>query len=255
MEKSAFFQRIEGGVIVSCQSGLALRGLEVIKDYNTELSDPACMAALARAAAAGGAVGIRTNRCYVEIIREVTSGLPIIGLEKIMCFDTDMRITPTMDEVSALVHAGADAVAIDCTNRPRLDELSVAEFIARIKGTFDVVVIADISTLEEGLAAANVGADAVATTLAGYTSYSLEPGALTGSPSDPPAYQLVGELAKACSVPVLAEGRFRTPDQAVKARRLGAHAVIVGGAISVPRDTTARFARAMREQKYDEGLP
>ena len=255
MEKSAFFQSIEGGVIVSCQSGVALKGLELIEDYNAELSDPACMAALARAAAAGGAVGIRTNLCYVEIIREVTSGLPIIGLEKIRCFDNDMRITPTLAEVSHLVDAGADAVAIDCTNRPRLDELSVEEFITRIKGTFDVVVIADISTLEEGLAAAKAGADAVATTLVGYTSYSLEPAALAGSPSDPPAYQLVGELAEACSVPVLAEGRFRTPDQAVKALRLGAHAVVVGGAISVPRDTTERFATAMREQKYEEGLP
>jgi len=249
MDKSVFFQRIKGGVIVSCQSGVALKGLELFEDYNTEFSDPACMAAMARAAAAGGAVGIRTNLRYVDIIREATPGLPIIGLEKIICFENDMRITPTMDEVSALVDAGADAVAIDCTHRPRLDDLSVAEFISRIKGTFDVLVFADISTLEEGLAAAKSGADVVVTTLAGYTPYSIESAGLAGSPSDPPAYKIIEELAKVCSVPVVAEGRFRTPDQAVKALRLGAHAVVVGGAISIPRYATERFAKAMREQE------
>jgi N-acylglucosamine-6-phosphate 2-epimerase len=252
MDKIAFFQRTMGGLIVSCQSVLVLRGTQVVRDYNTELSDPVCMAGLARAAEAGGAAGIRTNLRYVNTIREATKDLPIIGLEKIACFESDMRITPTMDEVSHLVDAGADAVAIDCTNRPRLDGLSVAEFISRIKENYEVVVIADISTLEEGLAAAKAGADAVTTTLAGYTTYSLEAYGLSGSLSDPPTLQLVEELAKACPAPVVAEGRFRTPDQAAEALRLGAHAVVVGGAITVPRDTTQRFVEAMRGPTHDK---
>jgi putative N-acetylmannosamine-6-phosphate epimerase len=45
-------------------------------------------------------------------------------------------------------------------------------------------------------------------------------------------------------VPVIAEGRFETPAQVARAFAIGAHAVVVGTAITNPREITRRFAAA-----------
>ena len=103
-------------------------------------------------------------------------------------------------------------------------------------------VLADISTLEEGLAAVACGAGFVSTTLSGYTAYSPD---LPG-----PDFELLEQLVAALrprKVPVIAEGRIATPEQAVRALALGAHAVVVGSAITRPQWITARFTDAFRK--------
>jgi putative N-acetylmannosamine-6-phosphate epimerase len=95
--------------------------------------------------------------------------------------------------------------------------------------------MADVATLAEGIAAAAAGADAVATTLSGYT------GPVHAARDDPPDLDLVEALAAAVGVPVVAEGRLWTPEQVAEALRRGAHAVVVGTAITNPRDITRRF--------------
>jgi putative N-acetylmannosamine-6-phosphate epimerase len=44
--------------------------------------------------------------------------------------------------------------------------------------------------------------------------------------------------------PVVAEGRFGSPEEVAEALRLGAHAVVVGTAITRPIDIVRRFAAA-----------
>ena len=46
--------------------------------------------------------------------------------------------------------------------------------------------------------------------------------------------------------PVVGEGRFATPEHVARAIELGAHAVVVGAAITRPERITARFAQAIR---------
>jgi putative N-acetylmannosamine-6-phosphate epimerase len=46
-------------------------------------------------------------------------------------------------------------------------------------------------------------------------------------------------------VPIIAEGRFDTPDLVAEAFRRGAHAVVVGTAITNPREITRKFIRAI----------
>jgi N-acylglucosamine-6-phosphate 2-epimerase len=48
-------------------------------------------------------------------------------------------------------------------------------------------------------------------------------------------------------IPVVAEGRISTPQEAVHALALGAHAVVVGSAITRPQLITAQFAKAIKE--------
>ena len=98
-------------------------------------------------------------------------------------------------------------------------------------------ILADISTYEEGLAAEAAGADLVSTTMSGYTPYSPD---LPG-----PDIDLVRRLAAVLKVPLVAEGRYHTPDQVVQALEAGATAVVVGGAITRPQEITRRFVGAI----------
>ena len=63
--------------------------------------------------------------------------------------------------------------------------------------------------------------------------------------TDGPNYELVEKLVKALPIPVIAEGRVHYPDQAKKMLELGAHAVVVGGAITRPLEIAQRFYKAI----------
>jgi len=82
------------------------------------------------------------------------------------------------------------------------------------------------------------GADLVATTLAGYIDSNLS--------SDGPDLELVARLAPKLHIPLVAEGRISTPEQAAQAIALGAYAVVIGHAITQPEWITARFVAALR---------
>lgn len=220
---------LRGGLVVSCQ---ALPGEPLF------IAEGGVMPLLAAAAEQGGAVGIRCNSA--RDVREVKAavGLPVIGLIKKQYPPYEPYITATMAEVEALVAAGADIVALDCTHRERVDGLSPAGFIAQIRTEHPgLALMADIATLNEGLAAAEAGVDFVGTTLSGYTPQSQ------GAPA--PNFGLVEQLVSKTAVPVIAEGRIRTPQQARQMLDLGAFCVVVGGAITRPLEITADFVKAL----------
>jgi len=220
-------ERIKGGLVVSCQA-----------KEESPLRGPSFMAAMALCAEIGGAVGIRANGpSDIEAIRHSVS-LPIIGIYKIYSEDYEAYITPTFEAANAIAEAGADIIAVDATRRSHANGLSASELIAQIKG-LGLPVMADISTCEEGTAAEEAGANIVATTMSGYTPYS--------PPQADPDFDLISELTQAVRVPIIAEGRIWTPDQARKAIDLGAHAVVVGTAITRPEVITRRFADALAE--------
>ncbi|MFC6600414.1 putative N-acetylmannosamine-6-phosphate 2-epimerase [Kitasatospora paranensis] len=224
---------LAGGLVVSCQ---ALPG--------EPLHGPHFMVQLALAAEAGGAVGLRLNGLAdIAAVRSAVS-LPIIGLWK--DGDEGVYITPTLRHALAVADAGADIVALDATGRPRRDGLTLAETIASLHRC-GVLVMADVSTFGEGVAAAEAGADLVGTTLSGYTPESPDvPG---------PDLDLVRALAAALLVPVVAEGRISTPDEASAAIAAGAHTVVVGGAITRPAALTARFSAALAAHTTPEDQP
>jgi N-acylglucosamine-6-phosphate 2-epimerase len=213
--------QIKGSLIVSCQAlpHEPLHGAEI-------------MARMAVAAVQGGACGIRANTPPdIQAIRRVVD-LPIIGLFKEEFPGYPVYITPTLEHACAIAEAGADIIAIDATSRPR-PAGDLVTFIRQIHDETGCPVLADISTLEEGVAAIAAGADLVSTTMSGYTPYSPQ--------RKSPDLQLVAQLVKNVRVPVVAEGRYHTPDLARDALAHGAHAVVVGGAITRPQEITRRF--------------
>jgi N-acylglucosamine-6-phosphate 2-epimerase len=221
---SEVLEALRGGLVVSVQAS-----------PGAPLAAPAHIAAMARAAELGGAAGIRATE--VAAVKEAV-GVPVIGLRKRRVEDSDVYITPTLDDARAVVAAGADIVAVDGTPRPRPDGVGLASLVAELA----VPVLADVDCLEAGLAAREAGAAAVATTLAGYTDN-------TPSPVDPDIH-LVEDLAAELDCPVFAEGRIATPAQARAAFDAGAFAVVVGTAITDPIALTRRFAATARGRAH-----
>jgi N-acylglucosamine-6-phosphate 2-epimerase len=223
---SEWLPAVRGKLIVSCQ---ALQGEPL---FGAEF-----MARMALAAKLGGAVAIRANSPEdIHAIRQAVD-LPIFGLYKDNIPNFEVYITPTLRHARLIAEAGSDVICIDATNRTRPEGPTLADFIRRIKAETGLPVMADISTIEEALAAEQSGADLVSSTMSGYTSYSPQ--------NINPDFDLVSAMVTHLKVPVMAEGRYVYPDQACEALQRGAYAVIVGGAITRPADITARFAAAI----------
>ena len=113
-------EQLRGGLIVSCQ---ALKSEPLYSSY--------IMGRMAFAAFEGGAVGIRANT--PEDIAEIkkTVELPVIGLYKVDYPDSGIYITPTMQEVDALVAAGPEIIAMDATDRLRPEGKPLSDFSGR----------------------------------------------------------------------------------------------------------------------------
>ena len=221
-----FIEQVQNELIVSCQAlpEEALFGSDI-------------MAKMALSAQRGGAKGIRANTPVDVKAIKLAVDLPVIGLFKEVLPGYDVIITPTLKHALAIAEAGADVIAIDATDRPH-PEGDTQQMIAAIHQQTDCLVMADISTLAEGLVAQDAGADMVSSTLSGYTPYSPQ--------QEMPDLDLVQALAQELTIPVFAEGRYHTPEQVVKALDNGAMAVVVGGAITRPHEITARYVKAIR---------
>ena len=220
-----FIRQVNKRLVVSCQalSGEALFGAKI-------------MAKMAIAAERGGACAIRANT--PEDVKAIKGAvrLPVIGLYKEVLPGTPVIITPTWKHALALADVGADVIALDATERLHPED-DVATLIKKIHEQTDCLVMADISTLAEGIAAEAIGADVVSTTLSGYTSYSPQQAM--------PDIDLVKQLAQSVNIPVFGEGRYHTPEQVKNALEAGATAVVVGGAVTRPREITARYVKVI----------
>jgi N-acylglucosamine-6-phosphate 2-epimerase len=190
-------EAIRGGLVVSCQAPLG-----------SPLARTDHLVAMARAAEAGGASGIRAESAdFVGAIKDAVA-LPLIGLRKRRTPDSEVYITPELDG-----------------------------FLDALAGELALPVLADVDSVEAGAAARAGGAAAVATTLSGYTG---------GGPVPPdPDLDLVASLVAELDCPVLAEGRYATPDAVRAALDEGAFAVVVGAAITDPVALTRRFVAAL----------
>lgn len=219
--------RLRNGLIVSCQaapgSPLANRGL---------------MSYMAEAAEAGGAVAIRAEGLQdISEIKKAVS-IPVVGLIKSKSEDTPVIITPLLEHVYQLLEAGVDLIAVDATLRKRFDGALGNDFVAQAKAV-GAQVVADIDNLESAIAAEKSGAVAVFTTLAGYTN---------GPVPELPDLDLVKSCSSHCAVPVIAEGRFNSPELVSQAFDLGAWSVCVGSAITDPWLSTKRFIKMINSK-------
>ncbi|VYU67594.1 putative N-acetylmannosamine-6-phosphate 2-epimerase [Clostridium tertium] len=219
---------IKGKVIVSCQA------LE-----DEPLHSSFIMGRMAKAAKEGGAVAIRAqSKDDIIEIKKVTD-LPVIGLVKRNYENSEVYITATKKEVDELLESNCEMIALDSTLRERPKET--------LKELYDYIhskgklIMADISTLEEGINAYKLGADCISTTLSGYTKYSPQ--------SKEPDFNLISDLIKNVDIPVIGEGRLDTPELMLEAYNRGAYSVVVGSAITRPQLITKKFTEVLKDKE------
>ena len=228
MTNAEILKQIRSGLIVSCQA------LE-----DEPLHSSFIMGRMAYAAFLGGAVGIRANS--VADIREIktTVSLPIIGIIKKDFPGCAVRITPTMEEVDALMEEGVSIIAMDATDHIRPDGRTVAEFFPEVRQKYpNQLFMADCATYEDAVRAEKLGFDLIGTTLCGFTQET--------SHIVPPSYDLIRRLAETMTKPVIAEGGIFSPEQLRKAMDQGVHACVVGSAITRPMVITQRYVAALK---------
>lgn len=196
------------------------------------VDDPQTLLKLAQASLQEGVRVLRLQGvANIRVIRAATD-VPIIGLIKRPYSDSDIYITATLAEVDEVSDAGCQIVALDGTQRIRPQGQTLRQLIDRAHQR-GLLVLADIDSVESAVGAVDAGADLVSTTLAGYTK---EYASTTG-----PDLDVLRNTRSAVSVPVFAEGRYAEPWQVEAALRIGASAVIIGGALNDPIKTTRRF--------------
>ena len=222
---------LKRGLIVSCQA-----------TPEEPMRDSAIIGRFALAAEIGGAVAVRVNGMADILAAKQLINIPLIGLIKHQFPGYWCYITPVLRDVESVYHTGAEIVAVDATSLPKPGGLSTESFIREIKKRFpDLLLMGDISTLDEGLAAEQAGADLLSTTLAGYTPHTKSSDMSTIIELQPPDVDLVGQLAQRVKVPVVAEGRYWDETFAIQAFEAGAHNVVIGAGITRPQIITQKI--------------
>lgn len=222
-------EQLKGHLIVSCQ---ALP--------QEPLHSSFIMGRMARAAAEGGALGIRANtREDIEEIKKNVS-LPVIGIVKRDYPDSNVYITPTMKEIDELMEAGPEIIAIDATTSLRPGGITLDEFYQDIRTKYpEQLLMADCSTIEEALHADELGFDFIGTTLVGYTEQSK------GDRIEANDFEIIRTILSKAKHHVIAEGNINTPQKARRVIELGCYSVVVGSIITRPQLITKSFTEEM----------
>jgi len=226
--KRDLLESFKNGLIVSCQV-----------QHDDPIFSEEMPVKMAKAAKWAGAVGIRAN--IPGQIRAIKSAvdLPVIGLYKIWDDNTDVFITPTLKAAIQVFEAGAEIIALDCTEQ-EIGGKRAYELMPIVKREIpEAIIFADVSTYDEAKRAIEMGADIVGPTLFGYTAKTAHI-----------EYPDMREFARMCrdfgdEAYIIMEGHIYTPEDAIKCLYLGAHAVVVGSAITRPHLTAKRFVDLM----------
>ena len=201
---------------------------------DTPLYGPENMRTMAQSVLLGGADGLRA--CWPQDIRAIraVTDKPIVGIFKDFGdgdpLDT-VFITPTVEEAAAVIEAGADILGVDCTIRPSRGLEELKRLLGGIRERYpDIAIMADLATLEEGVAVAKTGlVDIISSTLSGYTRQSLS------RKSDRPDVELVN-----------GEGRIWELADLEAVLEAGADMVTIGSAVTRPHEITKRFVNCQR---------
>lgn len=207
-------KELQSSLVISCQA-----------PSNSPLHDPDIIANIALACVNQGAKGLRIDSPnHIKAVRKLLPDIPIIGLWKQMGLDSDVYITPRLEDAIAVVEAGADIIAIDATQRKRPNGETLEKIIPHIQQNLGKLVMADIDTRENAIIARDLGVDFIGTTLYGYTQDTRQ--------FTPPNFDLIEELVREINTPIICEGGIKNPEEAKKALDLGCFCVVVGTAIT-----------------------
>ncbi len=104
--EQSLLEALEQSLIVSCQP---------VPDSPMDRDD--IVLAMAQAAVAGGAKGLRIEGAKRVRLVAQHCNVPIVGIIKRDLTESEVRITPSLEDVKALADAGARIIAFDGTDR------------------------------------------------------------------------------------------------------------------------------------------
>ena len=219
-------ERIKNKVVISVQAM-----------PSEPLYNEVCLDAMMSSVVKGGAQVLRlAGERDIKNAKAMFKDIIVIGLTKPDVIPENwmsiVYITPSIKDVKLLINAGADIIAFDGTSRPRPKE-DLRKIIKYIRMN-NKISMADVSTVQEGIAARALGADIISTTLSGYTQESK-------SNLTTPDFDMLEKLVKVLDCPVVLEGRIWTVEEVQRAFELGAHSVVIGSAVTRPQLITKRF--------------
>ena len=224
MNKNELLEKIKHKLIVSCQArqGWAMYGADI-------------MAAFAKAAEEGGAAGIRaTGVDNITKIKEKVN-LPIIGINK-QFSDYPVYITPTYQSAKEILDCGIEIIALDATPRQRPNNEKVIDIVSKIRKNYpNVLIMGEISTLQEAKDILPLNLDLISTTLSGYTKESENITSVN--------FKLIKQISEITDIPIIAEGKIKNEEEALESIKAGAFAVVVGTSITRPEIITSRYVK------------
>ncbi len=241
MDKTEKIQSLKNGLIVSCQAE---------PEKGSQLYEPRDIARMARESLEAGACAVRI--CGTENIvktKELNPTGIIIGITKSQYPDGRVLITPDLASIHNIILAGADIVALDMTKRIRPYGMPSVGLYLEAKKRFPTkIFMADLSDKEECSAAVAAGIDLVGTTLSGYTPYTESRLKRDRWYEYQPDFEFLEELLNSFpDTPIIAEGRYRDPEQCYKAiQECGAFAVCVGSQITRIRESVRWHLSAVK---------
>lgn len=228
MKKEELLESIHNRLIVSCQArpGWPMYGADI-------------MAAFAKAAEEGGAAGIRaTGVDNITKIKEKVK-LPIIGINK-QFSDYPVYITPTYDSAKEILDCGIDIIALDATPRLRPNNEKVEDIVKKIRSNYpNVLIMGEISTIEEAKSILPLNFDFISTTLSGYTEDSKDVNSVN--------LELIKQIKNITDIPIIAEGKIINEQEAKETLKAGAYSVVVGTSITRPEIITSRYVRYLSD--------
>ncbi len=212
------------------------------------LNTPHILCAMAESALIGGAAGIRMAQAEnLAYFRERHSEIPLIGITKPDVIPANAAelifITPDFSAIRSIAPY-CDIVALDATMRPRASGAELETLVIQTRKAFpDILLMADIATKEDALNAEALGFDFIGTTLCGYTSETAQ---RPSKQNNAPDFELLAAITSLLKTPVIMEGRLWEPAQVTRVFELGAHAAVIGSAVTRPYEITKRFVQAAR---------
>jgi N-acylglucosamine-6-phosphate 2-epimerase len=223
--KTPIVEQCKNMLIVSCQ---AANGLPFSDDFVIEkMIDSVVLA---------GVRGVRVNGpLAIKYAKE--RGLFVIGILRV--YENDLKkITPNVISAEVCINAGADVVAIEATGSLHTEE-SLRELVVGIrKIKNDICIMADIGTQSEADRAVHCGVDMVATTF--LDTYMADAYVWEEHVS------FIKIMLEKLHIPIICEGGVTEPWQVSEVITTGAHAVVVGKAITDPISLSKKFLHYAR---------
>ena len=137
-----------------------------------------------------------------------------------------------------------DTVAIDFTLRESKNALYYSNLMNDLKHLDDLEIVADVSTIEEGLMACICGVNYVSSTLVGYTSST--------SHVKLPDLNIIKQFNERLPIPFFAEGGYSSEEDIKMALEYNAYGIVIGTAITRPHIITKGYA-GLFNQYYNHG--